>query len=234
MFRGSSGRPYPHARPIPGGTPSRPWATVSRVPRVSIVVASLLPAALLVTSAGAVTKPVQATLVGDSVTASITRVPTAEAELRRGVTLRLDAEVCRRLVHPSCVFRGAIPSTAFQAVQGYGRTLGEVLVMHVGYNDSADGYAQGIDRVLRAARSQGVASVVWVTLHETKGSYRRTNLAIEQAAGRWPQIVVVDWNAHSRDKPWFRRDGIHLNDTGARALASFLRVHLLEAVRRTS
>lgn len=205
-----------------------------RVPRVSIVVASLLTAALLVTAAGAARKPVQATLVGDSVSASITQVPTAEAELRRGLSLRLDLEVCRRLVQPSCVFRGASPATAFQAVQSYGRSLGEVLIMHVGYNDSADGYAQGIDRVMRAARSQGVDSVVWVTLHETKSTYQRTNDAIERAAKRWPQIVVADWSTHSRDEPWFRRDSVHLNDAGASALASFLRVHALEAVHRAS
>jgi len=216
------------------GVTSRPWATVSRVPRVSIVVVSVLTAALLVTSAGAAKKPVQATLVGDSVTASINQVPTAEAELRRGVSLRLDAEVCRRLVEPSCVFRGASPNTAFQAVQSYGRSLGEVLIVHVGYNDTADAYAQGIDRMLRAAGAQGADSVVWLTLHETKSSYQRTNVAIEHAAKRWPQLVVADWSAHSRDEPWFRRDGVHLNDTGASALASFLRVHLLEAVRRAS
>jgi len=214
--------------------PSRSWASVSRVPRVSIVFASLVTAALLVTAAGAAKKPVQATLVGDSVSASITQTPPAEAELRRGLSLRLDAEVCRRLVQPSCVFRGASPTTAFQAVQSYGHSLGEVVIMHVGYNDTADGYAQGIDRVLRAARSQGVERVVWLTLHETKLSYRRTNDAIERAAKSWPQLVIADWSAHSRDEKWFRRDGVHLNYAGTSALASFLRAELLEAVQRAS
>ena len=205
-----------------------------RVPRVSFVVASLLVATLLVTAAGAARKPVQATFVGDSVLASIAHVPTAQAELKRGLSVRLDLEVCRRLVQPSCLFRGASPTTALQAVQSYGRSLGEVLIVNVGYNDSADGYAQGIDRVMRAAGSQGVESVVWVTLHETGTGYRRTNVAIERAAKRWPQLVVADWNIHSRDELWFRRDGVHLNDAGANALASFLRGRVLEVARRTS
>lgn len=203
------------------------------MPRVSIVVASLLAAALLGTPAGAAKKPVQATFVGDSVSASISRIPSAQAELKRGLSVRLDLEVCRRLVQPSCVYRGSSPTTALQAVQSYGRALGEVLIVNVGYNESAYGYGQGIDRVLRAARSQGVDGVVWVTLRETSSGYRRTNLAIESAAKRWPALVVADWDTYSRNEPWFGRDGLHLTDTGANALASFLRARVLEVARRT-
>lgn len=207
---------------------------MSRVPRVPLAVAALVAALLVTAASGAPEKPVQVTLVGDSVTGSIALNPAAQAELHRGLSIRLDAKVCRRLVQPSCSFRGASPPTAFEAVQRYGRSLGEVLIVHVGYNDSAEGYALGIDRVLLAARSQGVDRVVWVTLHETKTAYRRTNLAIEHATRRWPRLLVADWNAHSRDEPWFRRDGIHLNAAGASALASFLRVRVLEVARRAS
>lgn len=204
---------------------------MSRVARLLSVAGTLVVAALIVTGAGAVGKPPRVTLVGDSVSGSISLSPAAQAELTRGLIVRLDAEVCRRLVQPSCAFRGASPTTAFQAVQSYGRALGQVLIVHVGYNDSSEGYAQGIDRVMHTARSQGADDVVWVTLHETKSGYRRMNLAIEQATRRWPQLVIADWNAHSRDQRWFRRDGIHLNGVGASALASFLHARVLEVAR---
>ncbi len=204
------------------------------MPRVSFVLVALLAAALLVSTSGTAGRSVQGTLVGDSVAGSISQSPDAQAELKRGLSVRLDAEVCRRLVRPSCLFRGASPTTAFQAVRSYGRGLGEILIVHVGYNDSADGYPQGIDRVLRAARSQGVESVIWVTLHEATSAYRRTNVAIASAAERWPELALADWSAHSRDELWFRRDGIHLNGAGARALASFLRARVLDVARRSS
>jgi len=205
-----------------------------RVQRVPIVFASLLAASLLAAAAGAARKPVQATFVGDSVSASISHTPTAQAQLTRGLSVRLDLEVCRRLVQPSCAYRGSSPTTALQAVQSYGRALGEVLIVMVGHNDSAYGYAQGIDRVMRAVRSQGVDGVVWVTLRETSSVYHRTNVAIESAAKRWPQLVIADWDTYSRDEPWFGRDGLHLTDTGASALASFLRANVLEVARSTS
>ena len=135
--------------------------------------------------------------VGDSVPASILVTPVAKRELRRGFTLNLDLRVCRRLVIPSCTFEGRAPTTALQAVQGYGRALGDVLIVKVGYNESAERYRQGIDRVMRAALSQGAKGVVWVTLRETRPIYHETNLAIKTAARRWPKLVVADWNAYS-------------------------------------
>ena len=174
---------------------------------------------------------VPVTFVGDSVPASITHVPAAQAQLRRGLRVRLDLRVCRRLVQPSCSFQGSAPPTALQAVQAYGRALGKVLVVDVGYNEGAEGYRRGIDRVMRSALEQGARGVVWVTLRETRPVYHGTNLAIRSAAGRWPQLVVADWNAYSSGKRWFGDDGLHLTSTGARALVSFLRPYVLEAAR---
>ena len=62
--------------------------------------------------------------------------------------MRLDLRVFRRLVTPSCPYQGSTPSTALQAVQSYGRSLGAVLVVKVGYNQLAQGYRQGIDQVI--------------------------------------------------------------------------------------
>jgi len=193
----------------------------------------LLVALAAVTAASARTQaPLRATFVGDSVSASITYVPRAEARLERGMHVRLDLKVCRRLVEPSCSYGGSAPSTALQAVQSYGHALGKVLIVKVGDNESSVGYAGGIDRVMRAALADGATGVVWVTLREEGGYgglYHRTNAEIRQAGKRWPQLVVADWNAYSAGKPWFGSDGLHLSSTGATALATFLRPYIVRA-----
>jgi hypothetical protein len=173
--------------------------------------------------------PLRATFVGDSVSASITYVTTAQAQLERGLDVRLDLKVCRRLVQPSCPYQGSTPSTALQAVQSYGRSLGKVLIVKVGYNESSAGYGKGIDQIMRTALAEGAAGVVWVTLREQSEIYHWTNVAIRRATRRWPQLVVADWNAYSAGKPWFGPDGLHLTASGADALAGFLRPYIIRA-----
>jgi hypothetical protein len=104
-----------------------------------------------------------------------------------------------------------------------------VLIVMVGYNESADGYRRGIDQVMRAALAGGVEGVVWVTLRDTLSIYHQTNVAIKSGARRWPQLVVADWNAYSSGRPWFRSDGLHLTSTGASGLAGFLRPYVRKA-----
>jgi hypothetical protein len=115
-------------------------------------------------------------------------------------------------VQPSCSYQGGAPSTALEAVESYGHSLGKVLIVKVGYNESSAGYAQGIDQIMRAALREGASGVVWVTLREQSGYravYHSTNAAIRQAATRWPQLVA-DWNAYSAEKPgWLRRPPPH-------------------------
>jgi hypothetical protein len=173
--------------------------------------------------------PLKVTFVGDSVPASISYIPAAQAQLKKALAVRLDLRVCRRLVEASCSYQGSTPTTALQAVQGYGRSLGRVLIVNVGYNESARGYRQGIDRIMRAALAQGADGVVWVTLRETRDIYHSTNVAIKTAAKRWPQLVVADWNAYSSGKPWFGSDGLHLTATGATTLAAYLRPFVWKA-----
>ena len=172
---------------------------------------------------------VRATFVGDSVAASIGYTPQAQTVLARGLRVRLDLRVCRRLVTVGCPYQGSVPTNALQAVKSVGRSLGDVLIVYVGYNESAAGYGRGIDRVMRAALRQGATGVVWVTLREERDIYRETNVAIRTAAKRWPQLQVADWNAFSDGKPWFGSDGLHMSATGAQALARFLRPYALRA-----
>ena len=176
-----------------------------------------------------VRKPLHVTFVGDSVPDAITYVAAARRRLTKGFVVKLDLRVCRRLVTPSCSFQGSTPLTALEAVQSFGKGLGDVLAVDVGYNEGPRGYGAGIDRVMRAARAQGAVGVVWVTLRETRDLYRATNAVIRRAAKRWPQLRVADWNAFSSGRSWFAGDGLHLTPTGATALAGFLRPYILSA-----
>lgn len=210
---------------------SRLSATLSVV-RVLLVVASCVAASVVAASTADSRPLVKVTFVGDSVPASISYVSAAQARLTRGLSVRLDLKVCRRLVTSSCSYQGSTPATALQAVESYGRSLGDVLIVDVGYNESAHGYGKGIDRVMRAALGQGAKGVVWVTLRETSSTYAWTNRAIKAAGKRWPQLTVADWNAYSQGKPWFGHDGLHLTSTGAEALAAFLRPLVLRSAGR--
>jgi hypothetical protein len=196
---------------------------------IAVLLLVLVALAAAAPAAAALSAPVRVTFIGDSVAAAITYVSSARAILSRGLNVRLDLQVCRRLVQPSCSYQGSTPLTALDAVRSYGRGLGRVLVVNVGYNESSHGYREGIDRVMRAALRQGARGVVWVTLRETRDTYHRTNLAMQSAARRWPQIVLADWNAHGRGKPWFADDGLHLTPSGAEALATFVRRNVLRA-----
>ena len=64
------------------------------------------------------------TVIGDSVSASLLYVPSAERRRGQGFDLRLDLKVCRRLVAPSCSYQGVIPSTALQAVEAWAAASG--------------------------------------------------------------------------------------------------------------
>lgn len=178
--------------------------------------------------ATAAPKP-RVTVIGDSVQASFGYVPAAAARLAKGLDLRLDARVCRRLVAPSCSYRGATPATALEVVTGSSpAALGRVVVVNVGYNDGAAAY--DVRAVVRAARAKGVGRVVWVNLHDPDGTYAGHNARIRAAARRSPVVVVADWAAVSRGRPWFGADGVHLNRAGAMALASLIRATVLAAL----
>lgn len=163
-------------------------------------------------------------MIGDSIMASFDYVPAARRTLGKGLDLRADNAVCRRLVTASCPFQGSTPATALDVIRARGRSLGAVVVINVGYNDWSAVY--DVDRVMKALTRAGVRQVVWVTLREAGGNaslYASSNGRIRTADRRWKSLVVADWNAYSRGRPWFRPDGLHLTPSGAMALARLLR-----------
>ncbi len=164
------------------------------------------------------------TMIGDSVPAALDYVSDARAYLAKGLDFRFVLDVCRRLVAPSCSYNGVTPSTGLEVVRSLGRSLGRTVVVDVGYNDSDSTYRADLDRTMRALVAAGVKSVIWVTLRETRSNYHWINVAIRSARGRWPQLVVADWNAYSQGHSWFDdAEGLHLNASGAWGLARLLR-----------
>ncbi len=196
--------------------------------KLVVLIAAAIALAAAAGPATAATKP-RVTVIGDSVQASFTFVPAATARLGKGLNLKLDALVCRRLVAPSCSYRGVTPLTALKLIKGStGAKLGKVVVIHVGYNDDARVY--NVNAVMKALRAKGVKKVVWVTLHDPGSRYRGNNAAIRTAAKRWKGFMVADWNRVSAGRPWFRGDGIHPSPAGAMSLAGLIRQKVLASL----
>jgi hypothetical protein len=175
-------------------------------------------------SAGAV----RLTFIGDSKAAAIEFSTRAKRLLARGHDVRRDLKVCRRLVAPSCPYNGVTPRTALGAIRHYGTSLGRVLVIDVGYNDSASTYRLG--RVMRAALSRGVKGVVWVNLKAVRSVYRDINRKIRRGRERFARLYLANWNRYSRGHPgWFSQthdDGVHLTGAGAVGLVKLVRRYI--------
>lgn len=197
--------------------------------RIATIVLSLVVLATA-TSGGAAEAPgvPRVTLIGDSGLGALLWEKDARERIGRGLDLRTEIRACRKLASDSCWQNGDRPPHALETVKTLGRALGRVMVIQVGYNDQPDRYADGLDRVMRAAVDAGVEKVVWVTLSASRPNYVEINAEIAAGARRWPQLVVADWDAISRDRDWFH-DGVHLNGAGAAGLAAFLRPRLVEA-----
>lgn len=173
-------------------------------------------------------QPIVVTFVGDSVPAAINYVSTARDELEHGLVMHLDLQICRRLASEGCSYRGGTPPSALDALRNAGGTLGQILIVDVGYNDSDQTYREGMQEVVQAAVADGVSAIIWVNLRETRSNYYWTNVAIRTEAKLRPMIQVVDWNAASQGRAWFGSDGLHLNAAGAEGLADLLRPLILE------
>lgn len=174
------------------------------------------------------------TVIGDSVAASLLYVRDAVGLLGRGLDIRLDLRVCRRLVDPSCPYQGVTPPSAIEVVRARGSGLGRTVVMKVGYNDASARYGPQLPQVVRALRDAGVTNVVWVTLAEVRPDYAAINRVIRAAEARYRVVCVADWALASAGKPYFGGDGLHLNAAGAAALVRLVRPYVTRAVRTGS
>jgi hypothetical protein len=117
------------------------------------------------------------------VTTAPTSEPLTPVVSRTTRNVRFEALSCRRLAAPSCA--NPPPPNALQTILSDGRSLGEVVVMDIGYNDSASSYGSELDTAMRDMLAAGVHHVIWVTLRERYNNYHSTNEVIEAARHRW-------------------------------------------------
>jgi hypothetical protein len=207
---------------------------VLRGPRSRVAIVLVLCAVAAVLSPGAAgtaaSPPPRVTIFGDSVADSLRYVPEARELLGNGLDLRLEIAPCRRLVSPGCPYQGVRPESVLDIVQFSPLvTLGDLVVVDVGYNEPAADYETDMSQVAIALVKLGVEHVLWLTMREQTDNYRSINDSIRTNARRWPQMQIVDWDAASRGQDWFQADGLHLNADGARGLATVLRANILAA-----
>ena len=197
----------------------------------TVVVAVVVPACCVVAAAGgAVRAPLpRVTMVTDSVGGVLYWSDDARHVLGRGLDFVLETKTCRRLASVGCPAYGERPPSALATIKTLGQSLGPVVVVDVGYNDLSDGYADGLDSVMRALLAAGVQHVVWVTLEESRDPWIAINAQIRAAPARWPQLVVADWAPVAAMHPEWFDDGVHMNGLGGLGFAHFLRPIVLGA-----
>ena len=171
------------------------------------------------------------TMFGDSVAGSLRYVPQAREILADGLDLRLELAPCRRLATLSCPYLGDRPPSVLDLIQSSTPAgLGDIVVIDVGYNESAASYDASMSTVLAALEAKGVEHVIWVTLRGLTDNYRQIDSIIHAEARGAPQVQVADWDAASAGNgDWFNADGLHLKAAGAVGLALFLRPFIFAA-----
>ena len=147
----------------------------------------------------------QVTAVGDSVIIDIQ--PNLEADIP-GVSV--DGLVSRQ-------FESGI--AVVQADRAAG-TLGSVLVIELGTNGTVT--SDNVDAMMQAAA--GVKRVVFVNVDVPRSWEASDNAVLAAGAARYPGVAVLaDWYSLSSPHPeWFTADQVHLNPTGASAMATLI------------
>jgi hypothetical protein len=170
-------------------------------------------------------------LIGDSTLLGLTYNPSAgrNSDARSVISAKYDlfwgVASCQRLVAPSCGRNP--PPTSLQQMQANAGQLGQVLVIMGGYDDAEIG--TGVDGIVAEAARQGVGTVLWLTYRAGDLSYQYAanyvgfNAVLRAKAQQYGSMVLADWDAYSHDHPeWMTDDGVHVNSTGAFALAHFI------------
>ena len=147
----------------------------------------------------------QVTAVGDSVIIDIQ--PNLEADIPGA---SVDGLVSRQ-------FESGI--AVVQADRGAG-TLGSVLVIELGTNGTVT--SDDVDAMMHAAA--GVKRVVFVNVDVPRSWEASDNAVLAAGVARYPGVAVLaDWYSLSSPHPeWFTADQVHLNPTGASAMATLI------------
>ena len=97
--------------------------------------------------------------------------------------------------------------------------LGAVVIVHIGTNGPVS--AQQFDALMAELRD--VPRVVVVNARVPRRWETPNNRVLAEGAVRYPNVVLVDWNAASAQRAdllW--RDGVHLRPGGAREFAALI------------
>ena len=141
-------------------------------------------------------------------------------------------ESCRRLIGVSCRGReGYAPPTAVSELSTVPAGAYRTLIVATGYNDWSGAFPFGVDAMIAQARAKGIERVIWLTYREQVGyvspggvsnqaSFAANNRFLQSvmASGRFPELILADWNGYSRWRPaWLTADGVHLTAAGSTA-----------------
>jgi hypothetical protein len=206
----------------------RPVRGMNRV-RLLLAASSFVLLLLLCPTAGGASTGPRVTVITDSVGGVLLWDGEANQILGQGFDLVVDPVVCRKLVKPGCESADPPLPSALDTVNQLGPTLGKIVVIDTGYNDTTAELAEGIDPLMRALLANGVEHVIWVDYVERLAVWANHNAVLAAAAEHWPQMIVADWNAVALPhNEWFV-DAAHIDTTGGRALATFLHPFLVSA-----
>lgn len=141
--------------------------------------------------------PAQIFAIGDSVMLG------ASNYLRQSIDVDVDAKLGRQV------------SSALEILKARkdANQLTPVVVVHLGNNGTFS--AKQLDEMM--ALLSDVEKVIFLTDRVPRKWQVPNNTALEQGVARYPNAVLIDWNAYSADHPeWFWKDGIHLRPEGAK------------------
>lgn len=168
--------------------------------------------------------------VGDSTLAALDVVTAARAAFV-GSDVVVDAASCRRLLRPSCRSdtTGLVPNTAVEAIEGAPGSF-DMVVVKAGYNDWFSDFPAEFDAVVRAARSKGAHTILWMTYNETvarpnaRRAYAENNVDLRWLVARpeYSDVLLADWLRYSDPRPDWFTDGTHATTAGAWALADYV------------
>jgi hypothetical protein len=172
---------------------------------------------------------------------------TGPLSLLQGAAWDARLESCRRLIGVSCRGReGYAPPTAVTELSTVPAGVYRILFVATGYNDWSGLFPSGVEAVMSRARAKGIDRVVWLTYREQVGYVSPGGVSNQQsfaannrhlvsvlASGRYPELIIADWNSYSRWRPsWLTADGVHLTAVGAPEAARYLSRKLAFLERR--
>jgi len=163
-------------------------------------------------------------LIGDSISTAMFWHRPAVAAVQKNLAVDWQVAVCRTLTGQSCPFDGGRPENALDLIDAM-PSVPPIVVVEMGYNDAEDTFAAAVDETVSTLVAKGAQHVLWLTLAATRAPYPELDSVLKQAATRYPQLQLVDWDAYSfGHAAWFQSDLVHLTIAGGLAMA-----HLVHA-----